>query len=79
MYAENEEIQWYIDNGCSKRMAGDQRKFINVNKEKSSVTFGNNVPTKIIGKGTINLGNERTKKENVSLIEGLKNNLLSFS
>ena len=43
------------------------------------VTFGNDVLAKIIGKGAINLGNKRTKVENVSLVEGLKHNHLSAS
>ena len=71
MYAENKEIQWYSDNGCSKHMTRDQNKFISLNRKKrGSVTFGNDVPVKIIGEGTVSLGNERIKTENVSIIEG---------
>ena len=61
-------------------MTRDQRKFISLNKEKKgSVTFGNDIPTKIIGIGTINLGNEKTKETNVSLVKGSKHNLLSLN
>jgi hypothetical protein len=43
-----------------------QSKFINLNKEKGGiVTFRNDVPAKIIGKGTIILGNKGIKVENV--------------
>lgn len=69
MYAENKGIQWYFDSGCSKHIFGDQRKFISLKKEKGgNVTFGNDVLSKIMGKGIVSLGNERTKVENVSLV-----------
>lgn len=59
-------------------MTRDQSKFISLNKEKrGNATFGNDVPTKIIGKGTIILGNERDKVENVLLVEGLKHNIIN--
>jgi hypothetical protein len=49
-------------------------------KEKgSNVTFGDNVSTKIVGKGTTNLGNEKDKARNVLLVEDLKHNLLSVN
>lgn len=80
MYVENKEIQWYIDSGCSKHMIGDQSKFTSLNKEKrGNVTFGNDVPSKVIRKCIVSLRNERTKAKNVSFVEGLKHNLLSVS
>ena len=80
MYGESKESQWYIDSGCSKHMAGDHSKFISLNKEKKgNVTFGNDIPAKINGKGIINLRNERTNVEDVSLVEGLTYNLLSVN
>ena len=58
MHAQNKGSCWYIDNGCSKHIAGDQNKFLDLKKEKGgSVTFGDNVFAKIIGKGKASLGN----------------------
>ena len=59
-------------------MTGDQNKFLNLKrKEKGSVIFGDDVSTNILGRGTINLRNNRAKEENVLLVENLKPNLLS--
>ena len=59
-------------------MIGDQNKFISLKKGKSgSVAFGNDSSVKILGKGVVNIGNEKLKEENVSLIDNLKHNLLS--
>jgi hypothetical protein len=33
MYAKNKGCQWYIDNGFSKHMTRDQRKFLNLMKK----------------------------------------------
>ena len=44
---------WYMDSGCSKHMRGDPNKFIKMKKDnKGRVTFGDNMSSKIIGKGT---------------------------
>ena len=64
LYAKNKISQWYVDSGCSKHMTGDQNKFLNLKrKEKGSVIFGDYVSTKILGKGTINIGNNRAKEK----------------
>ena len=69
-----------VYNGCSKHMTGDQDKFLSMKrKEKGSVTFGDNVSTKILGKGIVSLGNNKAKSENVLLVENLKPNILSVS
>jgi hypothetical protein len=69
LYAKNQGCQWYIDNGCSKHMNGDQSKFLKLNeKGKGKVTFGDNMSAKILGKGTIRLGNNKTKEEDVLLV-----------
>ena len=61
-------------------MIGDQNNFISLKKEKdSNVTFGDNVSAKIIGKGTISLGNKKVGTKNALLVEDLKYNLLSVS
>jgi hypothetical protein len=80
LYARNQGCQWYIDSGCSKHMTGDQSKFLKLNKKgKGKVTFGDNMSAMILGKGTVSLGNNKTKEEDVLLVENLKPNLLSVS
>jgi hypothetical protein len=59
MHAQDKESYWYIDNGCSKHMTGDQNKFLKLKKEKGgSVSFGDNKSAKIIGKGKVSLGSQ---------------------
>lgn len=78
LIAENKEDEWYIDNGCSTHMIGCQNEFIMLKKGKSgSVALGNDSTVKIIGKGVVNLGNEKLKVEGVLLIGDLKHNFLS--
>ena len=61
-------------------MTGDQNKFIKLTKkEKGSVTFGDNLSGKILGKGIVTLGNKKNKEENVLLVENMKPNILSVS
>jgi hypothetical protein len=43
----------------------------------NNVTFGNDAPGKIKGKGMVNLSNGKGKAQDVLFIEGLKHNLLS--
>ena len=70
----------YVDSGCSKHMIGDRDKFLTLRKETDgSVSFGNDDSTKIIGKGTVRIGNKNEKAENVLLVEDMKHNLLSVS
>ena len=60
-------------------MTGDPNKFIILRKgNKGKVTFGYNMSSKIIGKGTTAINN-KIKAENVLLVEDLKPNLLSVS
>jgi hypothetical protein len=69
---------WYIDNGCSKHMTGDKGKFLSLSESKSgNVTFGNDAPGKIKGKGMVSLSNEKGKSQDVLLVDGMKHNLLS--
>jgi len=80
LYAKKKKCQWYIYSGCSKHMIGDKIKILKLTKRgKGSVTIGDNVSTKILGKGTVTLGNKKNKAENVLLVENLKSNLLSIS
>jgi hypothetical protein len=61
-------------------MIGDRDMFLTLTKERDgSVSFENYHSTKIIGKGTVRIGNKNTKEENVLLVEYMKHNLLSVS
>ena len=66
-----------MDNGCSKHMIGDPTKFLSLKgKQKWKVTFGDNISSKIIGKGTMII-RDKMKDKNVLLVEKLKPNILS--
>jgi hypothetical protein len=61
-------------------MTGDKDKFLTLKKERDgSVSFGNDNSSKIIGRGTVKIGNKEAKSENVLLVEDMKHNLLSVS
>ena len=61
-------------------MTGDKDMFLTLRKKRDgSISFGNDDSTKIIGKGTVRIGNKNTKVENVLLVEDMKHNLLSVS
>jgi hypothetical protein len=74
-----EEDEWYIDNGCSSHMTGDQDKFISLKRKGGNIAFGDDSFAKIIGKGAVELGIKNVKSKNVLLVEDLKHNLLSVS
>jgi hypothetical protein len=58
-------------------MKGDEDMFFTLRKERDGpVSFGNDGLARIIGKGTIRIGNKNTKEENVLLVEDMKHNLL---
>jgi hypothetical protein len=51
-------------------MTGDQSKFLKLNKKgKGKVTSGDNMSAKILGKDIVGLGNNKTKAEDVLLVE----------
>jgi hypothetical protein len=59
-------------------MKGDRDRFLTLRKGRDgSFSFRNDDSNKIIGKGTIKIGNKNTKAENVILVEDMKHNLLS--
>ena len=61
-------------------MKGDRDNFLTLWKERYGlVSFGNDDSSKIIGKGTIQIGNKNEKTKNVLLVEYMKHNLLSVS
>jgi hypothetical protein len=78
--AQRKMKPWYIDSGFSKHMTGDKGKFLSLSESKSgTVTFGNDAPGKIKGKGMVSLSNGKGKAQDVLLVDGLKHNLLSVS
>jgi hypothetical protein len=78
--AQRKTNPWYIDSGCSKHMMGDKSKFISLSESKlGNVTFGNDAPGKIKGKGMVSLSNGKGKSQDVLLVDGVKHNLLSVS
>jgi hypothetical protein len=59
---QKQKHPWYRDNGCSKHMTGDKDKFLSISKRKiGNVTFGNDEPGKIKGKGMVSLSNGKGK------------------
>jgi hypothetical protein len=61
-------------------MTGDKSKFLTLSERKSgNVTFGNDAPEKIKGKGMVSLSNGKGKSQDVLFVEGMKHNLLSVS
>ena len=50
-----------------------------MNFKSGNVTFGNDAPGKIRGKGMVSLSNGKGKAQDVLFVDGLKNNLLSVS
>jgi hypothetical protein len=74
-----EEDEWYIDNGCSSHMTGDQDKFISLKRKGGNVAFGDDSSAKILGEGVVELGRKNVKAKNVLLVEDLNHNLLSVS
>jgi hypothetical protein len=80
LQAKKKKHGWYVDSGCSKHMTGDKDKFLTLRKEKNgSVSFGNDNSSKIIGEGTVRIGNKNEKAQNFLLVEDMKHNLLSVS
>jgi hypothetical protein len=78
--AQRKMNPWYIDSGCSKHIMGDKGKFLSLSERKSgNVTFGNDAPGKIKGKGMVSLSNGKGKSQDVLLVDGLKHNMLSVS
>ena len=71
-------VVWIIDSGCSSHMTGDRALLSNmVEKAGPWVTFGDD--NKGFTKGYGSLENGNVIIENISLVDGLKHNLLSIS
>ena len=57
-----------MDSGCSKHMTGDPSKFVSLKQyQKGKIMFGDNLSSKIIGKGRVTLSN-KVKEKNVLLV-----------
>ena len=69
---------WYVDSGCSRHMTGDISLLSKFEERAGpSITFGDDSKGFTKGYGLISKGNVII--DNVSLVEGLKHNLLSVS
>ena len=67
----NKKNQWYLDSGCSKHMTGDLTKFSSLKlKAERHVTYGDNNRERILGRGTVGIGNSTTI-ENMLYVKGL--------
>jgi len=70
---------WYLDNGCSRHMTGDSKKFGKIShKVNGHVTYGDNNRGKIPGTGKVR-SSSTVEIEDVLLVDGLKHNLLTIS
>ena len=70
--ATEKQNLWHVDNGCSKQMTGNQTKLLTLKrKQKGKVTFGDNLLSKIIGKGTMVI-RDKIKAENFSACREIK-------
>ena len=75
----NKSDRGIIDSGCSNYMTSDRSKFENIGPSKGScVKFGNDVPSLVKGKWSIQMIN-KIKCDNFYWVEGLNYNLLSVS
>ena len=65
--------RWYLDSDCSRHMTWDINNFATLSRyvEGSTVTFGDDSKSKIVGIGNIKIGSSPLI-ENVVLINGLK-------
>jgi hypothetical protein len=78
LHAQHKKSGWYVGNGCSKHMTSDKNKFLTLRKEQDgSISFGNGNSTRIIGKGTVNLGSKYAKEENFLFVKDMKHNILT--
>lgn len=61
-------------------MTGDKASFTTLKRDKDgSITFYNNNSSKVLGKGTMELGNGASLANNALLVENMRHNLLCIS
>ena len=58
LIAHNSKIHWCVDSGCSRHMTGNKNTFQMLQEKARTVTFDNDNSSKILGKGTMSLGNK---------------------
>ncbi|KAI5320266.1 hypothetical protein L3X38_039974 [Prunus dulcis] len=71
---------WYVDNGCSNHMTGDERLLIDIRRDVTSkVKMGTGETVQVVGKGTLVIETKTGRKhiQEVMLVPGLEENLLS--
>lgn len=59
--AQKNKDKWVINSGFSSHVIGDRKKIITLKKNEGNVTFGDNGKTKIVGKCTLSLDNNKEK------------------
>ncbi|CAM8889644.1 unnamed protein product [Rhodiola kirilowii] len=70
---------WLVDSACSGHMTGKIEQFSSLRHHSGgSITFGNESKCKVVGSGKVHLSS-KVSVDNVSLVHGLKFNLLSVS
>ncbi|CAA7014431.1 unnamed protein product [Microthlaspi erraticum] len=78
----DEENIWYLDNGASNHMTGDQRYFSKINRSITrQVRFSDDSRIEIKGKGTIEFMDEKGESRvitDVYFIPDLKSNIISL-
>ncbi|KAK1374545.1 hypothetical protein POM88_030738 [Heracleum sosnowskyi] len=75
---KSSKVVWILDSGCSRHMTGEESLLTKVVKMTGPiVTFGDDNKGFTTGYGNLRIGNVII--ENISLVEGLKHNLLSIS
>ena len=77
--AQNSRSYLYVDSGCSRHMIGNRNTFQTLQEKDGTTTFGNDNSSKILGKGTVSLGNKDATTKNILFIENMKHNMLSVS
>jgi hypothetical protein len=64
LQSKHKKHGWYVDSDFSKNMTCNKDRFLTLKKERDgSFSFGNEKSTKIIGRGTIKLGNKDFRKK----------------
>jgi len=83
LQAKQKKRGWYVDSDYSKHMTGDKYGFLTLRKERDGpISFRNDDSTKIIGKGTVRIGNKNSFEVNSPPLSHLKHFIfepISFS
>ncbi|XP_059298082.1 uncharacterized protein LOC132050733 [Lycium ferocissimum] len=72
--------EWYVDNGCTDHMTGDEKAFLSINHSiTSKVRMGNGALIDAKGRGTISINRKGSGKQihDVLYVPDLEENLLS--